>query len=134
MAAAVIAIDDTLTAQEVKDLITSTADRIGNQPYGSLVDVSSPLRNDFFGFGRVNMDSALAQAAGGAGGGATSKLPATCDADAFDYSVETDLLLSRYVPQESGGICPVQGALPEIDTETCFAISASNGKVAVFCL
>ena len=131
VAAAILAIDNTLTAQEVKDLITSSADRIGSQAYGSLVDVSSPLRNDFFGFGRVNMDSALAQAASGAGGGATSKLPASCNADAFDYSVENDLLLSRYAPQ-AGGICPAQGVLPEGDT--CFAIRASNGKVAVFCL
>jgi len=131
VAAAIIAIDNTLTAQEVKNIITETADQIGNQAYGPLINNGEPERNDFFGFGRVNMDSALTQAANGVGGGATSKLPATCDADAFDYSVENDLLLSRYAPQESTGICPAQGAIPE---EICFAVRASNEKVVTFCL
>jgi len=110
-----------LTAAQVKSMLRASADAIGRVPYVA-------GRNDFHGYGRVNMYGALLLAQGSS---LSSQSP-SCSADAFDYSVASDLLLPRYRPQPTE-FCPAIGPLPQSD-EFCVPIKASNGAIAVFCL
>jgi len=121
VAAAMLAVNPALTAAQVKSMLRASADAIGRVPYVA-------GRNDFHGYGRVNMYGALLLAQGSS---LSSQSP-SCSADAFDYSVASDLLLPRYRPQPTE-FCPAIGPLPQID-EFCVPIKASSGAIAVFCL
>jgi len=121
VAAAMLAVNPALTAAQVKSMLRASADAIGRVPYVA-------GRNDFHGYGRVNMYGALLLAQGSS---LSSQSP-SCSADAFDYSVASDLLLPRYRPQPTE-FCPAIGPLPQSD-EFCVPIKASNGAVAVICL
>lgn len=121
IAAAIIATDGSLSAQEVKDLIKDNADQIGNTPF-------SAGRNNQVGHGRVNMYKALRAARS-----ETVDEPSVgCFPQVFGYQVANDLLLSRYAPQSSA-MCPALGPLPEPD-EVCYVVPLKNDKQVVFCL
>jgi subtilisin family serine protease len=125
-AAAIIAVDDTKTAEEVRAILRESADKIGQVPYS--LDANSGLtRNNEHGFGRLNMYKALQLADTGSFSSATPN----CTPDAFTYTPNSDVLLSTL--SQTGGFCPAMGPLPASD-ELCFPINATNGKMAVVCL
>lgn len=124
IAAAMLAIDPSLSAADVKTMLRNSADKIGPIAYTG----SGGGRNDYHGYGRVNMFNALRLA----NNQSMSQPAAACNPDAFDYFPVADLLLPRYQPQPTE-FCPARGPLPEVD-EACFVIKAANGAVAVFCL
>ena len=124
ISAALIATDETLTAQQVKDLIKSNADQIGG-----LAFVNG--RNNQVGHGRVNMYKALRAARSET----VDEPPFNCQPQAFDYQVANDLILPRFAPQASAGFCPAQGPLPVTDEEeSCFVVGLENQRAIVFCL
>lgn len=120
VSAAVIANDNALTAEAVKLRLLSTADKIGTTPY----DNSGTGRNDYHGFGRVNMHRAIANVA--------STPAASCAPQAFDFSNANDLLRFETVPQAIG-FCPAKGPQVEAD-ELCAAIKTQVGTVVAICL
>ncbi len=122
IAAIMVAIDPSLDASEVKQMLRDSADKIGTVAY----DMSG--RNDFHGFGRVNMQGALRLASGQT----LSSVTPSCDQISLDYSPSSDLLLPRYVPQQSS-FCPAAGPMVPDDT-FCVPIKASNGSVSLVCL
>lgn len=118
VAATVIASNPMFSAEDTKLQIVNTADKIGTVPY----DNGGAGRNDFHGFGRVNMHRAL-------GGSATV---ATCAPDSFDFSNANDLLRFQTLPQ-SIAFCPARG--PRVpDNSSCFVVKSVNDKVVTFCL
>ena len=122
ISAALIATDETLTAQQVKDLIKNNTDQIGG-----LAFVNG--RNNQVGYGRVNMYKALRAARSEP----VDEQPLNCQPQAFDYQVANDLILPRFAPQASAGFCPAVGGLPQAD-ESCFVIPLENQRAVVFCL
>jgi len=119
-----LAVNPTLSAADIKTLLRASADKIGRVDYIN-------QRNDFHGFGRVNMHSALLLAQGSP---ISSQSP-QCFNVALDYNVNNDLLLSRYQPQPTE-FCPAIGEVPvpELD-EFCFPIvNAAANSTAVICL
>jgi len=124
IAASIIASVPSVTAQQVKDFIKNSADKIGNEAY-------TGGRNDFYGHGRVNMYKALRMARGQT----VSEPTVDCVAESFDYTVANDLILPRYAPQTISGQCPALGPIIEgPQEEICFPIIASNSNVATVCL
>jgi len=122
VSAAVIASDATLSAEGVKQLIRNTADKIGTIPY-------TADRNDFHGYGRVNMNRALSVANGLSDPG---NVQGICTPQAFDFSNTNDLLRFQTLPQ-SLSFCPARG--PRVpDDSACYTFKSLNGKVGVFCL
>jgi subtilisin family serine protease len=116
VAAAMLAVNSALTAAQVKAKLRESADKIGRATYVG-------GRNDFHGYGRVNMFSALSELV----------VPdSMCSAATFDYTVANDLLLSRYQPQ-AGGFCSALGPMAP-DDSICLPIRAKNGNTAVICL
>lgn len=120
VAAAMLAIDPSLDAADIKTMLRASADEIGPVPYVG-------GRNDFHGFGRVNMFRALLLAQGNP---LSIQAPSCQDVD-LDYDVENDLLLSRYQP-DSNQFCPAIGPIP--DNDLCLPIRTRNGSIAVICL
>lgn len=128
IAAAIIATDPTLSAQEVKDLIKDNADQIDTNRA-----TYSAGRNDQYGHGRANMFKALRAARGET----VSEPAANCAADSFDYMVANDRILPRFAPQTLAGFCPALGPLAsqqEDESALCFPVPTSNGGAAVICL
>jgi len=125
VAAAMIAVTPSLSADDVRTFLRSSADKVGLQDY----DAGGTGRNDFHGFGRVNMFQAIVDSSTLTG---SLGVP-TCTPQTFSYTVQTDLLLPDLAPALP--TCPALGPvpIPEND-EVCFPIRASNGNVAVFCL
>jgi len=136
IAAAMIASNGTLSAQDIKNMIQNTAEQIGNEPY---VDD----RNDQFGHGRVNMFMALQAARGQS----ITQPAASCAAQSFDYNVAEDRILPQFAPQAAAGFCPAQGPIPVVivpepepepepeDDGICFpVVTAGRDSVAVICL
>ncbi|MBL4673896.1 MAG: S8 family serine peptidase, partial [Arenicella sp.] len=121
IAAAMLAVNPALTAAQVKAKLRDSADKIGRVPYVS-------GRNDFHGYGRVNMYSALLVVP-------DSNPPnpdPMCSGASFDYTVANDLLLSRYQPQ-AAEFCPALG--PKVpDDSLCLPIVTKGGNAAVICL
>jgi hypothetical protein len=56
VAALILSANPALTAQEVRDILGQTADKVGANPYDAVG------RNQMFGFGRVNAEAAVAEA------------------------------------------------------------------------
>ena len=123
VAAAMLAVNPSLSATQVKTMLRDSADKIGPVAVAYLNG-----RNDFHGFGRVNMYGALLLA----NGDPLSSQSASCAADPFDYTVDNDLLLSRYEPQPTA-FCPARGPRVPLD-ESCFVVKAANDNVITFCL
>jgi hypothetical protein len=123
-----LAVNPLLSAADIKTMLRDSADKIGPVAYVN-------GQNDFHGFGRVNMYGALLLA----NGDPLSSQSASCAADPFDYTVDNDLLLSRYEPQATA-FCPAIGPLPEVEVEEeaddvfCFPIRTRVGTSAVICL
>lgn len=125
--AAMLAVDPALTAEQVRTKLRETTDKIGTTPYDEIVAGES--RNDFYGFGRVNMFKAL-QAADGVAAPVAAPT-GICTPEAFSYTPATDLLLPAYSPQPTE-FCRAIGPIP--DNGFCVPIKTSNGNVAVICL
>ena len=128
VAAAVIALNPSFSAAQVADRIRNTADEIGTIPYVG-------GRNDFHGFGRVNMARAVTN----------STAPSvSCSVDAFDYSPVpnfpgNDLVLAGFSPVNldffGAPSCPAEGPLVDRPGgDFCFPILAQNSNVSVICL
>lgn len=132
IAAAMIAIEGSLTTAQVRSALQDTADKIGAVGY----DGSG--RNDFYGHGRVNMFKAL-QVANGDMPSDANPLEG-CNASAtFTYSPTPadayldDFILPRYLPAaRSIDFCPAEGAL--VENDFCLPILAPNNRTAVICL
>jgi len=124
VAAAMLSVSPSLSAADIRDMLRESADEIGRVAY---VDG----RNDFHGYGRVNMYRALLLAKGEPLPSVNPN-PQCAFGTALDYDVAEDLLLSRYQPQASE-FCPAIGELPERD-QLCFPVVAQNGSAAVICL
>ena len=122
VAAAMLALNPALTAAQVKTMLRNSADKIGLAPYVN-------GRNDFHGYGRVNMFGALTLA----NGGSLISDASSCFAEPFDYHVADDLLISRYQPQAIES-CPAMGVSEVSDDGFCFAIKTASGGAAVICL
>jgi len=122
VAAAMLAINPSLSAADVKTMLRSSADKIGPIAY-------SGGRNDYHGYGRVNMFNALRLA----NGQSQSQPSPSCSAQVFDYSRANDLLLPRYQPQPTE-FCPARGPVPEEEGFCVVIKTSNNGAVAVFCL
>lgn len=122
VAASIIAKNPGFSALQVEELLKMTADKIGRQGVAAY-DTSTPQgnRSDFYGYGRVNMFSAL--------GGIGTPSP-ICIAQSPSYSRLTDLYINNYTPVFQ---CSAEGALVE-EGSVCFILKASNGNVAVVCL
>ena len=104
-------------------MLRDSADKIGRVVYVN-------GRNDFHGYGRLNMYGALLLAQGQP----LSNQVAQCSSTSLDYAVANDLLLSRYQPQQNA-FCPAVGPVPEIEAdEFCFPIVTQNNSAAVVCL
>ncbi len=130
IAAAIIATNSALSAQEVKDLIKDTADPIDAN---RVVYVAG--RNDQYGHGRANMFKAVS-VAGGASNPVTEPA-AACAADPFDYRVADDRILPRFAPQTLAGFCPALGPLPVQqgdESALCFPVPTRNAGTAVICI
>lgn len=128
IAAAIIATDPSLSAQEVKDLIKNNADPIDT---GRVTYTGG--RNDQYGHGRANMFKAVSVAGGASSPVAEPTTASECVAQAFDYTRANDRILPRFAPQPLAGFCPARGPLPEQEA-LCFPIVTSNGGAAVVCL
>lgn len=128
VAAAMIAVEPTLDAVDIKSKLRQSADKIGNLAYTADGAVGDGTRNDFYGYGRVNMLRALQSAAGDT----LTSVGGTCNPDAFSYLPSNDLLLPAFQPQALE-FCPAQGALPASD-DFCVPIKTSNGNIAIVCL
>lgn len=120
VAAAMIAVTPDLTAEQVRGFLRSSADKIGLQDYVG-------GRNDFHGFGRVNMFRAIVGSSS-LTGNLTGQV---CAPEQFGYRFQTDLLLPDLAP--SLPFCAALGPLPVPD-EMCFPIRAVSGNIAVICL
>ena len=133
VAAAIIATSPNLTALGVRTRLRNTADQIGNIPYVN-------GRNDFHGFGRVNMARALTN---------SSAPPAvSCNTMFFDYdpvlpalpgNAGNDLVLGGFTPVNNSALglfsCPAEGPLADPFGEPfCFPVIAQNGNIAQACL
>ena len=120
IAAAMLAVDTNLSADSVKTILRTTADKIGNEAY-------SAGRNDFYGYGRVNMYAALLDAGNITNGVNYSD---SCDSSGEKFSFTSAHII--FQPQPIF-FCPAIGDVPQ-DDEMCFPIKAVNSKVAVICL
>jgi len=124
VAAAIISIDDSLSASTVRTHLRDSADEIGTVPYSS-------DRNDEVGHGRVNMWRAV-RLAQGASLPLTPPTESCTSPEAFDYITANDLILPNYTPQGTE-FCPAVGPVPDAD-ELCVPIKAVNGNIALICL
>lgn len=124
IAAAVIAVDQTLTASAVTNILQNSADKIGSLTYSS----GGAGRNDQYGYGRVNMLRALQLADGSA---MTDPAGNCSTPDPFSYSVNNDRVLGAFSP--IAPFCPAKGELPQTD-DLCIPIIAANNKIAVICI
>ena len=129
VAAAMLAVNPSLSADDVRTMLRDTADQIGTVPY----DANG--RNDFYGHGRVNMFRAVMSAANAAGitisGNPAS---AICSPEAFSFSPGQDLLsFSSNGNLNDFGFCRAIGDLP-VDDGFCFRIVVANDRISVICL
>ncbi len=122
VAAVMLAMTPSLDASQVKQMLRDSADKIGPVGY----DMSG--RNDFHGFGRVNMQAALRLA----DGQLLSSITPSCDQVSLDYSPSSDLLLPRYTPQQSS-FCPALGPMVP-DDSFCFPVVTAIDTAALICL
>jgi len=123
VAAAMLAVNPSLSAADVKAMLRDSADEIGPVSYVG-------GRNDFHGFGRVNMHGALLLAQGNT---IASQSPQCLNVN-LDYNVANDLLLPRYQPQ-STEFCPALGPLVVVEEDLlCIPIRTRIGTTAVICL
>ncbi|MBX2849796.1 MAG: S8 family serine peptidase [Acidiferrobacterales bacterium] len=126
IAASILAVDPTLSAEDVRDILRRTTDKIGDTSLYSS-DGNGDTRSDFYGYGRVNMFKAILDADPQM---AVSSAPAesSCAAEPFSF-VSGHTIFAPF----AGEFCPAIGEIPQGD-EMCFPIKASNNKVAVICL
>jgi hypothetical protein len=118
VSAAIVASNSAFSAEDVKQRIINTADKIGTTPY-------TLGRNDYHGYGRVNMYRALENV--------VSAPLASCAPQAFDFSNANDLMRFETVPQPIG-FCPARGPLVPRPDELCLPLKSATGKVVVICL
>lgn len=128
IAASILAVDVSLSASNVRDILRRTTDKIGDTNLYSS-DGSGDTRSDFYGYGRVNMYKAILDADPQL---AVSSAPAenSCTAEPFSFVSGSTL----FQPIDLNGfMCPAVGEIPQ-DDELCFPIVAANGNIAVVCL
>lgn len=135
IAATLIATDTMISAADVERTLQATADKIGRLgASGYAPDGNGSTRSQFYGYGRVNMFSAVQSVLG------WSNLPANqnCSVEPFSYTVSNDLLLSNFTPLASGGMCPALGSTTAqgvtVSDDFCIPIRAQNGIIAFVCL
>ena len=122
IAAALLAVDTNFSAEDVRTTLRATADKIGGAAYIS-------GRNDFYGYGRVNMYSALIQA-GGIVNNINNAHSCNSNGETFSFTSAHNI----FIPIPGNGFfCPAIGEVPQED-EMCFPIVATNNNLAVICL
>jgi len=121
IAAAMIAVDNTLSAAAIRTKIRQTADKIGPIAY----DNGGTGRNDFYGYGRVNMAKALQSANDDT---PTDPGGDSCNISSFNFPV--DFAAGIYQPQPTE-FC--RSIIPD-KSELCVPIKTQNNNVAVICL
>ena len=122
IAVAMLAVDTTFSAEDVRTTLRATADKIGGVAYSS-------GRNDFYGFGRVNMYSALIEASGIVNNISDAH---SCNSNGEIFSFTSAHILFPPIPGNEF-FCPAIGDVPQED-ELCFPIVAANNNLAVICL
>jgi len=132
VAAAMIAADSNITAGDVEETLRATADKIGRRGLAAydFTDGDGNTRSEFYGYGRVNMFSALKSVLGASDADSTS-----CTPESFSYSRANDLILPGFtaLPQFDVPSCPSRGPLVP-DDSSCFVVKTLNGNAVVFCL
>ena len=117
IAAAMLAVNTGLSANQVRNRLRNTADKIGGVDY-------TGGRNDFYGYGRVNMRNALFNDSSGANITDDCGIPG----ETFSFTSAHNIF-----QPSSLAFCPAIGEIPQSD-EFCTPIVTSNGNVAVICL
>lgn len=127
VAAAMLAVNPTLTADQVKLRLRASASKIGNESY--INDGSGSTRNNFYGYGRINMYRALLAANG------DPIVDPTISPNCSDVTSSINFVSAHNIfTPKSFAFCPAVGELFEEDEDICFPIRSSNAKFSVICI